>query len=218
VKCDLPLHGDDLIGYDELEPCIDHALSRASLETLIDKKQRWVVGSTELTCSKWWAPSMRFALRIWSGWPDESTSGESPGALDPAWIYAISVSDVLFRPTFAEHAKWKIRLLLDAGIIPCSPLTDAVPLPEHAKASERLMWSAVRDLLSVERVCRCHPAGSPVMATAAFMARWAGTTPDIARDGLVRLRFRGFLTVIDRAATSRSRGHSGLLYRVLGDA
>ena len=84
------------------------------------------------------------------------------------------------------------------------PLVELPPLPEDAHRTEQCIWDGVLALLSVDRVCGCHLPGEPIVAGRDFMARWTGISPELARDGIERLRTRGFLTLTDQVPLSRS--------------
>lgn len=215
-NCDRSLHEDSLKAFDKDERVVDAALAVAGLETLFDMKQMWSVDGAALEVSKWAAESGDFALRVWSGMPRLARAKKAAESLDPATVYAYALSGELFVLSHAEHAKWKLRLLLDAGIIP-SRVSHLPPLPPHAPATQQRVWEGIVALVAVDRACGCHAPGDAVVATPRFMARWTGTTFDRARDGIRRLRNDGYLTKVGSAALSTS-DYKANRYIVRGDA
>jgi hypothetical protein len=232
--CDGALHGENLTRLDASERLIDHALKAAGLETYLDVRQRWEIGEHVLEVSKWYSPdSGFFCLRVWSGWPPHLSKGSTRGALDPAEIYAYATAERLFafaprdelegtgasggntRRGGSTRAKWKLRLAIDCGIV-SRPKLVLPGLPEDAADTEKRTWHGIVSLLEVERCCGCHPPGSALMATPAFMAPWCGISEHEARDGISRLRRRSFLV---KRGSSRLPGtpYSANLYCVAGD-
>lgn len=221
--CDGGLHGESLKTFDRDERLIDFALERAGLSTLLDDTQQWKIGDNVLTVSKWLVENGEFALRIWTPATDTASTvsvacGSSlplPGSLDPAKLYAWTIAGHQFKPDPAEHAKWKLWLLIEADVVPARG-PNLPDLPDDAHELAKPVWHAIRQLVAAERLCGGRPPGTPIMATPSFIARWTGLSEREARDGIRRLRALGYLILAGTVKLSDAP-YEANLYRVAGD-
>lgn len=162
----------------------------------------WEVGEHKLRVSLWLGPDHRHVLWIHSGLP---TSYRSP--LDTARrtlalheAYAAHVRGKFAALGKPEARRWKLRLLVGAGLVEPADVGDLVMLPQDAPASAGETWCVLRHVLSIRRLE--EPKEEPFAFSAPWVAEWSGLAESTVCSGKRWLEERGYLV---RAGTARGQ-------------
>ncbi len=161
--------------------------------------QTWHVGEQQLQVAVWPDESLRYVLRISSGWPaaiKRHHSQQPPTGLALAEVYAISTAKRLHLPRGPELARWKRKALVDAGIVEPHPVQLA-PLPPDAPNSARQTWHAIAGLLQVRFLV--DPPDEPVPISSPFLSSWSGMPQSTLERGKRWLEPHGYITRVGHA-------------------
>jgi hypothetical protein len=123
------------------------------------------VGDTTLIVSLWFDFEGLWKVRVLGGWP----GGKPRRALTLAETYAACITGELQSLKGPEHARFKVRLLIDLGRVEPYPVILA-DLPEDATTEAVLVWRALPPYLGVR--WRTEEPGSPFPLSAAWFSKW----------------------------------------------
>jgi hypothetical protein len=181
--------GRPLPDYD-IEPDLHVGVARQmGLRAVPELRQGWKVAGHELEVSWWQEHEILTILLLHDGWP----AGLKPRkSLSLAEAFAAAVSNQLrFELGRVEHAVWKCRAMIEAGVVP--PPSVAFPkLPDEAPQSEKDTWEAITSL-ALARWLPDDRAPGPMPLADAFLVGWAGTTRAVIRSGKRYLELDGLL-------------------------
>jgi hypothetical protein len=156
---------------------------RAGLSAEVGKRQDWVVGGSTLTVEWWLNERYCYRLLVLEGWPP--TENRRRGLL-LAEVFAIALSGVVgdLRERRPELARWKARLVIEAGLV-AAPRVEMKALPADAPESARIAWPVINSVVQVRRLTDDDDAdehdGIPLVAS--YLSRWSGLDESVFVSG-----------------------------------
>ncbi len=144
-----------------------------------------------------------YIARVLSGWP----TTPARRSLCLAEVYAIATTGRvrMFKPP--ELKRWKLRLLLAAGLLEPPALT-LPDLTADAPSAAVETWRAVASLWLLRTL---DGDEGPLALSGPWLAEWAGLAPEHVRSGKAWLERHGYLT---RVGTYPAHPKPGILWAV----
>jgi hypothetical protein len=180
----------DLLDFDSKPEFGAFVCERAGFRCMVGEKQDWTVGTHEMKVEVA-LDRDRYFYVVWirSGWPVEQKKRTAPLCL--AEVYGIAVTRTVRYFKAPEQGIFKVRALLDAGLIEM-PGAGLAKLPEHAPASAVATWQVIRELALVREASYQPLDETPLSAP--WLARLNGSNESTIRAGKEWLEPNGFIT------------------------
>jgi hypothetical protein len=186
----------------------------AGLSLDVGEKQSWHVGGRTLTVEWFLNERGCYRLRLLEGWPSAAPKRR---ALLMAEVFALASSGVLrdLRQQRAELARWKARLVIEAGLVE-APIVSLPPLPVDAPQSAGTTWQVIESLVRVRRLtdddADDQRTGIPLVAP--YLARWSGVSESTFVAGKRWLADHGYIEHVGDGPGSF--GNPTRMWRVAG--
>lgn len=179
------LRGQALADRDDSRELAVFVCERAGLTGAVDRRQTWRVGEHELLVALKLDERYRYYLRVLSGWPNVPARR----GLKLGHVFAIAVTGDLRELKGPERARWKLRALVEAGLVEL-PAVSLRALPERAPDAARRTWDAVRHLAAIRAIT---DGTGPLPLSAPWLAKWSGLDESVLRSGKRWLENEGYL-------------------------
>ena len=155
--------------------------------------QTWQVGEHQLQVVVWPDESLRYVLRINSGWPaaiKRHRSQQPPTGLALAEVYVITIANHLHLPRGPELGRGREGHWSTPGSSSRTPSNSPNCRPKHPQAPAR----PGRRLRPLQIRFLVDPADEPVPLSSPFLSLWSGLPQSTLERGKQWLEPRGFIT------------------------
>jgi hypothetical protein len=180
------LRGDDLARHDADERLVSHVSHQAKLLFELDLRQEWRVGDAEVAVQWWLDDNGYYVLLVLADWP----TTPAPKALKIAEVFAVTVTGELRKLNRPTMGRYKLRALIDAGIIPKPKPVPLIPLVNPTPQAQAT-WGAIGKLLAVRRLTEAP--GEPIALSTPWLSNWSGVSEPVLRSGKRWLEKHGYI-------------------------
>jgi hypothetical protein len=186
------LRGEDLAAFDREPEFASFVLNAAGLALELNRSQTWNLGELKISVEPWLDRRGFYLLAVEKGWPSNvrRKDGHGPESIAMAEVFATCWSGEPLLPSGPESARWKLRALLEAGLVD-RPAVSIAELRDDAPQVAILAWEGIRELVAVRSLTQ--PAGEPVPLSSLFLARWCPLEESAVRRGKRWLERFGFI-------------------------
>jgi hypothetical protein len=94
-----------------------------------------------------------------------------------------------------ELIVWRLRLLIEAGILSYAPVPDLPPCPGDVRPTVRQVYEGFKQLMGCKRLVRKW-AGNPTAFTKAFASAWCGVGVTNAHNARLELADKGIIQIV----------------------
>jgi hypothetical protein len=159
------------------------------------------VGEHRLVVTPWCDFDRLWKVRVLKGWREKSKE-EPRKVLTLAETYAIWVTQTLRSLSDAEHALFKLRMLVELGRVNPVAVQLAV-LPAGAPPSAVALWSELASLLGIRWLTVSPDAPFPLSVP--WFSKWSCLSEATVREGKRWLSSHGFLNLAGDARSRRGK-------------